>query len=157
MNQRGIALIIVGAIVLFLLVAAVVAGLVVGGVIGAVTDREGSVQVRTEQPASIDELHESYQLEAGSLEVNLEDVDFPEGTTDLEASVDNGGLTVVVPRGVAVRAHAEAGDGALSLLGSDVSGENVERDYESEDYSQADRRLSLELSAGTGVITVVQE
>jgi predicted membrane protein len=157
MNQRGIALIIVGAILLFLVVAAVVAGLVIGGVIGAVTDQEGSVQVRTEQPASIDELRESYQLEAGSLEVNLEDVDFPEGTTDLEANVDNGALTVVVPRGVAVRAHAEVGDGALSILGSEVSGENVERDYESEDYRQAESRLSLELSAGTGVISVVRE
>src|SRR5215210_2531956 len=81
MNQRGIAFLIVGAIVLFLVVAAVVAGLVIGGLIGAVTDREGSVQVRTEQPQSIDELRESYQLEAGSLEVNLEDVEFPEGTT----------------------------------------------------------------------------
>jgi|SRR5215207_4517808 len=157
MNQRGIALVIVGAILLFLVVAAVVAGLVIGGVIGAVTDQEGSVQVRTEQPQSIDELRESYQLEAGSLEVNLEDVDFPEGTTDLEANVDNGALTVVVPRGVAVRAHAEVGDGALSILGSEVSGENVERDYESEDYGQAESRLSLELSAGTGVISVVRE
>src|SRR3712207_7856630 len=111
MSQRAIALVIVGAIVLFLLVAAVVAGLVIGGVIGAVTDREGSVQVRSEQPQSIDELSDSYQLETGSLEFNLEDVKFPEGTTDLEASVDNGGLTVVVPRGVAVKAHAEVGDG----------------------------------------------
>jgi hypothetical protein len=141
-----------GAIVLFLLVAAVVAGLVIGGVIGAVTDREGSVQVRTEQPQSIDELRDSYQLEAGSLEVNLQDVEFPEGTTDLEASVENGALTVVVPKGVAVRAHAEVGDGALSILGSEVSGENVERDY-----GQADRRLSLDLSVGTGVISVVRE
>ena len=156
MSQRAIALVIVGAIVLFLLVAAVVAGLVIGGVIGAVTDREGGLQVRTEQPASIDELRESYQLETGSLEVNLEDVDFPEGTTDLEASVENGALTVVVPRGVAVEANAEVGDGALSILGSEVHGENVERNYESEDYGQADSGLSLDLSVGTGVITVVR-
>ena len=157
MSQRAIALVIVGAIVLFLLVAAVVAGLVIGGVIGAVTDREGGLQVRTEQPASIDELRERYQLETGSLEVNLEDVDFPEDTTELEASVENGALTVVVPRGVAVQAHAEAGDGALSILGSDVSGENLERDYESEAYEQADSRLSLDLSVGTGVISMVRE
>jgi predicted membrane protein len=156
LNQRGIALVIMGAIVLFLVVAAVVAGLVIGGVIGAVTDQEGSVQVRTEQPASIDELRESYQLEAGSLEINLQDVEFPEGTTDLEADVENGALTVVVPRDVAVQAHAEVGDGALSLLGSDVSGENVERDYESEDYGEAESRLSLELSVGTGVISVAR-
>jgi predicted membrane protein len=157
MNQRGIALVIVGAIVIFLLVAAVVAGLVIGGVIGAVTDREGSVQVRTEQPASIDDLRDSYQLEAGSLEVNLEDVDFPEDTTDLDASVDTGALTVVVPRGVAVQAHAEVGDGTLSILGSEESGENLERNFESEEYGQANRRLSLDLSVGTGVISVVRE
>jgi hypothetical protein len=157
MNQRTVAIVIVGAIVLFLLVAAVVAGLVIGGVIGAVTDREGGLEVRTEQPQSIDELRDSYELETGSLEVNLEDVDFPEGSTDLEASVETGALTVVVPRGVAVRADAEVGDGALSILGRDVTGENLERDYESEDYDQADLRLSLDLSVGTGVLAVVRE
>jgi hypothetical protein len=77
MSQRGIALIIVGAIMLFLVIAAVVAGLVIGGVIGAITNRDGGLQVRTEQPASIDELRDSYHLETGSLEVNLKDVEFP--------------------------------------------------------------------------------
>jgi predicted membrane protein len=157
MNQRTIALVIVGAIVLFLLVAAVVAGLVIGGVIGALTDRQGGLQVRTEQPQSIDELRDTYRLETGSLEVNLEDVDLPEETTDLEASVENGALRVVVPRGVAVSSHAEVGEGALSILGSAQSGENLDRDYESEGYDQAERRLSLDLSAGTGVITVVRQ
>ncbi len=38
-----------------------------------------------------------------------------------------------------------------------VSGENVERNFESEVYGQADRRLSLDLSVGTGVISVVRE
>src|SRR5215216_7660459 len=156
MNQRTVAIVIVGAIVLFLLVAAVVAGLVIGGVIGAVADREGGLQVRTEQPASIDELRDSYDLETGSLEVNLEDVDLPEGTTDLEASAETGALTVVVPKDVAVQAHAEVGDGALSILGSGQTGENLDRQYESEGYDQAERRLSLDLSAGTGVITVVR-
>jgi predicted membrane protein len=156
MNQRTIALLIVGAIVLFLLVAAVVAGLVIGGVIGSVASGKGPVQVRTEQPQSMDELHDSYQLGTGSLEVNLKDLTLPEDTTELEASVENGALTVV-PRGVAVRAHAEVGDGALSILGSDVTGENLDREYESEDYGQADRRLSLDLSVGTGVLAVVRE
>lgn len=157
MNQRGIAIAILGALLLFLVVAAVVAGLVIGGVIGAIADREGGLQVRSEQPQSIDELRDSYQLETGSLEVNLQDVEFPEGTTDLEASIDNGALTVVVPTGVAVRSHAEVGDGALSILGTNMSGENVERNYEEEGYRQGDRRLSLELSAGTGVVSVVRE
>ena len=156
MNQRTVALLIVGAIALFLLVAAVVAGLVIGGVIGAVADRGGGLQVRTEQPQSVDELRDSYQLETGSLEVNLEDLTLPEDTTDLEAGVENGALTVVVPRGVAVSAQAEIGNGSLSILGTNLNGENLDEDYESEGYDQADRRLSLDLSAGTGVISVVR-
>lgn len=157
MNQRTVALVIVGAIALFLVVAAVVAGLVIGGAIGALTNRDGGLEVRTEQPASMDELRDNYQLESGSLEVNLTDVGFPEGTIEVKASIENGALTVVVPRGVAVRAHAEVGNGALSILGSDVTGENLDREYESEGYNQADSRLSLDLSAGTGVISVVRE
>ena len=157
MNQRTVAIVIVGAIVLFLLLAAVVAALVIGGVIGAVTNREDGLQVRTEQPSSVDELRDNYNLETGSLEVNLEDVDLPEGTTDLEANVDTGALTVVVPKGVAVKTHAEVGDGSMSILGSDIVGENVQKDFETKDYDQADRRLALDLSVGTGVISAVRE
>jgi predicted membrane protein len=156
MNQRTVALLIVGAIALFLLVAAVVVGLVIGGVIGAVANRDGGLQVRTEQPQSMDELRDSYHLETGSLEVNLEDLTLPEDTTDLEAGVENGALTVVVPKGVSVSTHAEVGDGSLSILGTNLNGENLDEDYESEGYGQADRRLSMDLSAGTGVISVVR-
>ena len=82
---------------------------------------------------------------------------FPEDTTELEASIENGAFTVVVPNDVAVQAHAEVGDGALSILGSGQTGENLDRQFESEGYDQTDRRLSLDLSAGTGVIAVVRE
>jgi hypothetical protein len=153
MNQRTVALVIVGAITLFLFVAAVVAGLV----IRSVASGNAPLQVRSEQPQSVDELRGSYTLETGSLEVNLQDVEFPEDTTDLEASIENGALTVVVPKGVAVSAHAEVGNGTVSFLGSERTGENLDKQYESEGYDQADHRLSLGLSAGTGVITVVRE
>ncbi len=153
MNQRTVALVIVGAITLFLFVAAVVAGLV----IRSVASGNAPLQVRSEQPLSVDELRGSYTLETGSLEVNLQDVEFPEDTTDLEASIENGALTVVVPKGVAVSAHAEVGNGTVSFLGSERTGENLDKQYESEGYDQADHRLSLGLSAGTGVITVVRE
>ena len=156
MNQRTIALVIVGAIALLLVVAAVVAGLVIGGVIESIASGKGPVQVRIEQPQSMGELRDSYTLETGSLEVNLEDLALPEGTTEVEASVENGALTVVVPKGIAVNTHAEVGNGSLSILGTDQNGENLDKDYDSEGYSQASRRLSLQLSAGTGVISVVR-
>ena len=105
----------------------------------------------------MEELRDSYRLETGSLEINLQDLTLSDGTTEVAADVENGALTVVVPQGVAVRAHAVVGNGALSILGSDASGENLDRDYESRDYGDADRRLSLELSAGTGVVAVVRQ
>jgi hypothetical protein len=156
-NQRSIALVVVGAGVLFLVVAAVAAGLVIGGVVGAVAGRDGGLEVRTEKPTSMEELRDNYKLETGTLEINLQDLTLPEDTTVVAADIENGALTVVVPEGVAVRAHAEVGNGALSILGDVASGENLDRDYESTDYGNADRRLSLELSAGTGVVAVVRE
>jgi hypothetical protein len=72
-------------------------------------------------------LRRSNTLETGSLEDNLQHVEFPEDTTDLEASVENGALTVVVPKGVAVSAHAEVGNGTVSFLGSERTGENLDR------------------------------
>jgi hypothetical protein len=156
-NQRSTALVVVGAGLLFLVVAAVAAGLVIGGLIGAVAGRDGGLAVRTERPAGMEELRDSYRLETGSLEINLQDLTLSDGTTEVAADVENGALTVVVPQGVAVRAHAEVGNGALSILGSDASGENLDRDRESRDYGDADRRLSLELSAGTGVVAVVRQ
>lgn len=154
MDQRRIALVIILAILLFLLVAAVVAGLVIGRVIGAVTDQEGGIQVRTEQPTSMGELKDRYDINAGALELNLSKLELPEGTTEVEARVDDGALTVVVPQDVSAQVDAEAENGALSIFGKDSSGEDVKRHYTQEGHDQADRRLSLELSVDTGAITV---
>jgi hypothetical protein len=44
----------------------------------------------------------------------------------------------------------------LSIFGTNLNGENLDKDYESEGYGQTDRRLFLDLSAGTGVISVVR-
>jgi predicted membrane protein len=84
-------------------------------------------------------------------------LDLPEGTTQVEARVDDGVLAVIVPRDVSVRVEAEAENGALSILGRDSSGEDVERDYVEDGYEQAERQLSLELSVDTGAITVQRE
>jgi predicted membrane protein len=156
MNQRRVALVIVAAVVLLLLLAAVIAGLVISRVAQTVADREDGL-VRTEQPTSMDELRDSYELDVGALELNLEDLGLPEGTTEVEARVDDGVLTVVVPQDVSVRVDAEAENGALSIFGRDSSGENVERNYTEEGYEQADRRLALELSVDTGAIAVQRE
>lgn len=156
MTQRRVALIVVLAGVLLVVLAAVVAGLVVSRVVGEVADREDGL-VRTERPTSMEELRDSYELDVGALELNLEGLNLPEGTTDVEARVDDGVLTVMVPDDIPVRVDAEAQNGALSIFGRDASGEDVERTYTQEGYEQAQRRLSLELSVDTGAIAVLRE
>lgn len=156
MSQRRLALVIVAAAVLLVLLAAVIAGLVISRVVGTVADREGGL-VRTEQPTSMEDLRNSYELDIGALELNLEELDLPEGTTRVEGRVNDGVLTVVVPDDVAVQVDAEAENGALSIFGRDSSGEDIERSYTEEGYEQAQRRLSLDLSVDTGAIAVQRE
>jgi predicted membrane protein len=156
MNQRRVALIIVLAAVLLVLLAAVIAGLVISRAVGTLADREDGL-VRTEQPSSMEELRDNYELDIGALELNLEDLDLPEGTTQIEARVNDGVLTVVVPDDVSVQVDAEAENGALSIFGRDSSGEDIERSYAEDGYEQAERRLSLELSVDTGAIAVQRE
>ena len=160
MSQRGqlpVRWIVALGILLMLVLATIAAGLVIGGLLSSVA-REGDFSFRTEQPRSIDELEDSYELGSGSLEVNLSDIELPEGTTEVEARVDNAGaLTVIVPKEASVRADAQAENGSVVLFGRTVGGEDVEQDFEDEGYNQAERQLSLELSMGTGVITVQRE
>ena len=154
MNQRQMALAIVGAILVGLLLAAVIVGLLIGAAVRSVASGEGPVQVRTEQPASVAELEDAYALDTGSLEGNLGDLNLPEGTTEVGASVETGALTVVVPDGASVRATADADTGSVVIFGRNVSGEDIDQDFEEGGYDGAARRLDLDLSVGTGVIEV---
>ena len=144
-------------ILVLLVLAAIVAGWVIGSSLSSAA-REGDFSFRTEQPTSIDDLQDSYEVGSGSLEVNLSQLDLPQDTTEVKASVDNAGaLTVVVPKEAYVRANAEARNGSVVLFGRTASGQDVKKDFEDEGYDQADQRLSLNLSVGTGVITVQRE
>ena len=81
--------------------------------LSSVGDREGEFSFRSEQPRSIDDLEDSHELGTGSLEVNLSDIELPEGTTEVEARVGDGALTVV-PQEAAVRADAQAENGLVA-------------------------------------------
>lgn len=145
---------IVGAILVGLLLAAVIVGLLIGAAVRSVASGEGPVQVRTERPASLAELEDAYDLDTGSLEVNLGDLDLPEGTTAVEADLGAGAPTVVTPDGAAVRATGEADTGSVVIFGRNASGEDVEQDFEDDGYDGAARKLDLDLSVGTGMIEV---
>lgn len=156
-GQRRLIIGVVVVLVLGLAVAAVIAGLVIGFIVRSVSEGDGDVSFRTERPASIEELQGNYDFDSGSLEINLTNMELSEGTTEVEARGDTGALTVIVPRGVTARADMEVENGAVSFFDQNMNGENIEQDFEEEGYTQANRRLSLDLSMGTGVISVVRE
>jgi hypothetical protein len=119
-SQRGqlpVRWIIAIGILLVLVLATVAVGVAIGSLLSSVADREGEFSFRSEQPRSIDDLEDSHELGTGSLEVNLSDIELPEGTTEVEARVGDGALTVV-PQEAAVRADAQAENGLVALFGA---------------------------------------
>ena len=82
-------------------------GLVLGGSAAAVgllsTELDDGVGFRTERPASVSEIPETYRLGAGELDVDLRATDLPPGVTTVRARIGAGELTVLVPPGVRVQ------------------------------------------------------
>ncbi|MBB4661253.1 PspC domain-containing protein [Conexibacter arvalis] len=93
-RKQRTGLLVAGTIAL-VLAAIATAGAVALAAIGGVGDR-------SERPATAGDLHSQYRLGVGSLDLDLRDVSFPAGATDLRARVAAGSLTVFLPRGVRV-------------------------------------------------------
>jgi phage shock protein PspC (stress-responsive transcriptional regulator) len=105
---------------------------------------------RTYAVSSVQELNRDYRLGIGSLELDLSDVRLPAGETRVDTSVDIGDLEVIVPAGVAVRAHGKAQAGHVNVLGSVDDGRNADVDV-----SQAGNRvLVLDADVGAGAVRV---
>jgi phage shock protein PspC (stress-responsive transcriptional regulator) len=100
--------------------------------------------------ASVQDLRSDYRLGIGTLELDLGAVQLPAGETRVEASVDVGDLQVIVPAGVALRAHGEAQAGYVDLLGSTDDGRNADVDLTQE----GDRVLVLDAHVGAGAVRV---
>ncbi len=105
---------------------------------------------RTYTPATTQELRNDYQLGIGSLELDLSQLQLPPGETHLTTSVDVGDLQVIVPAGVALRAHGDVQVGNVEILGTQDDGRNADVDV-----SQAGKRvLVLDADVGAGNLSV---
>jgi predicted membrane protein len=142
-----------GARVLLIVLGLFVA--LIGGALAA-TDVElsGGVGDRNENPTSVDDLEDPYELGIGRLELDLTELDLDEDTT-VRAQIGIGQLVVTVPAARPVSVDAEIGAGDVDVLGEHDDGWNAEVETE------ADRgvgpELHLELEAGMGGIRVVSE
>jgi hypothetical protein len=113
----------------------------------------GGVGERVREPVTTADLQE-YRLAVGTLTVDLEGLQVPDGTTVVRARVGIGELVVRAPAGVAVRVDGRSGVGQVHGLDREENGLGNRLDVRSDDFDTAARRLVLELRAGVGEIRV---
>lgn len=109
---------------------------------------------RTIHPSAASALRPSYELGFGSLTVDLGDLNLPSGDTSLRAHVGTGKVAVIVPPSVGIQVRAEAGTGRVAILGHHREGTGIEDTFRTANFGSADRRLLLDVSAGTGSVEV---
>ena len=115
---------------------------------------EGGVGDRRHKPMTVAELDDEYRLLAGSLVVDLRDLDLPPGTTELAVSTALGEAEVWLPDDVVVEIETTVGGGTAFVLDEVHEGMGVEAVHRSEDWVGADQRLHLEVGVGLGEVRV---
>jgi phage shock protein PspC (stress-responsive transcriptional regulator) len=135
-----------GTIIALVLVAAAICAAVFHVDLGnGVGDRKYVV-------ASRQELRRDYKLGVGDLVVNLRNVQFRTGETQVHTRVDVGELRVIVPANVALRVHGDAQLGQVEVLGRTAEGRNVHKKV-----AQAGKRvLVLDAHVGMGKVLVIR-
>jgi hypothetical protein len=111
---------------------------------------------RTYTPQDVTELEPRYELGAGTIQVDLREMTFPEGTTPVAVDIGVGEARLRVPEGIAVRVSADSGTGEVELFGETHGGLGVDRAYVSPGYEEAGRRLEIDVHVGMGRIEVTR-
>lgn len=109
---------------------------------------------RNERPTSVEDL-EDYGIFAGELKVDLSDVAFPIGQTEVNASAFAGSVEIIVPDDVTVELTAGTFAGEIRALGKRAEGlgPRVEETFVGE---EANRVLVLDVTAFAGQIEVTR-
>ena len=78
-------------------------------------DVRGTWGERTFRPATVAELAGGYEMGLGSMRVDLRELDFPAGRTELPLEIGMGEIQVLVPRNLCVTTDADVGAGAVNI------------------------------------------
>jgi phage shock protein PspC (stress-responsive transcriptional regulator) len=116
-------------------------------------DLHGGMGERIYRPHTLSDMRGDYQLGAGRLEVDLRDIAFPPGNTQLHVRLGMGELVVLVPRGVCVATSAHVGGGYVGALESKSGGLDV-RWSERPSPPPHTPRLVLDGRVGLGALLV---
>jgi phage shock protein PspC (stress-responsive transcriptional regulator) len=117
-------------------------------------DLHGGVGDRAYHPTTLAEVRGGYRLGAGRLEIDLRDVAFPAGYTQLPIRLGVGEVVVLVPKDVCVATRAQVGGGYVGALDRQTGGFDVNWDNRP---APPPRRPGLVLDArvGLGALFVV--
>ena len=140
---RGLSIAAAVVLVLTLAAAAVVA------TVFHVDVRNG-IGNRTYVPSSAGDVHRSYRLGIGRLQLDLAGLRLPRGETDVDARVGIGDLVVMVPADVAVKVRSDAQIGAVDVIDRHADG----RDADVAVGGNGRRLLVLHAHVGLGQVTV---
>jgi phage shock protein PspC (stress-responsive transcriptional regulator)/FtsH-binding integral membrane protein len=80
---------------------------------------------RIAHPVAFTSVGTTYEQGIGNLNLELQDVRFPVGETDIKTTLGIGDLVVTVPKGVTVKVDAHAGAGQVTLFGKSDDGTSV--------------------------------
>lgn len=163
-----VGLVVVGAALVFGSRRAHVGGLVALGIVLLVAAFVGSMagpwtngfdgpsgDVR-EHPMTLGQIDSEYSIGAGSMRVDLTDVEPDEyvGVQEVEANVSMGEMRIIVPDGVEVRLIANVGMGEARLFDEEASGFGTSRELETPDYDDADAQLEVRGNVGMGSLRI---
>jgi phage shock protein PspC (stress-responsive transcriptional regulator) len=142
---KGLAIAFGTIVALLLVTAAVFAAIFHVHVGSGVGEREYVV-------AGVQDLRSAYKLGIGDMTVDLTNVRFRAGETNVSTRVDVGNLRVIVPDEVALRVRGGAQLGQVEVLGQTADGRNVDKSL---DQSGA-RVLVLDAHVGVGKVQVAR-
>jgi hypothetical protein len=140
----------------WLIVPALVLVLPLGFVAAADIDLDGGVGEREYRPAAMSELRDRYELGIGELDVDLRDLDLPNGRTDMAIDVGIGEVVVYVPADACVTSDVSIGAGLADVLDRDHEGLDVAF-AESGNQPAGRPTLHIDGDLGLGVLEVVRE
>jgi phage shock protein PspC (stress-responsive transcriptional regulator) len=116
-------------------------------------DLHGGMGERIYRPHTLSEVRGGYQLGAGRLEVDLREIAFPPGNTQLRVRLGVGEAVVLVPRGVCVATSAQIGGGYVGALENRSGG--LDLNWVEHPYPPAGTpRLLVDGNVGLGALLV---
>jgi phage shock protein PspC (stress-responsive transcriptional regulator)/predicted membrane protein len=116
-------------------------------------DLTGGFGERQYRPTSTADLRPGYELGAGELVIDLSDVTFPPGRTDMRVRVGMGHVMVRVPREVCVTSRVRLGAGWAGVLDRENGGLDVDW-REAPTVPARTPRLHIDADIGMGALEV---